>query len=104
MLPGGGIGPELMLHVREIFGKIGVPEKFTRYLQISKIYNNYKIFSYIFFCCFLLRYQSILKLLTSIRRVKATTILNMLSLQSNETELLLKVIVQMTKIIRLIGV
>lgn len=28
MLPGGGIGPELMLHVREIFGKIGVPVDF----------------------------------------------------------------------------
>lgn len=28
MLPGGGIGPELMLHVRDIFGKIGVPVDF----------------------------------------------------------------------------
>lgn len=28
MLPGGGIGPELMHHVREIFGKIGVPVDF----------------------------------------------------------------------------
>ncbi|XP_031629138.1 isocitrate dehydrogenase [NAD] subunit gamma, mitochondrial isoform X2 [Contarinia nasturtii] len=28
MLPGGGIGPELMLHVREIFAKIGVPVDF----------------------------------------------------------------------------
>lgn len=28
MLPGGGIGPELMQHVREIFGKIGVPVDF----------------------------------------------------------------------------
>lgn len=28
MLPGGGIGPELMLHVREIFSKIGVPVDF----------------------------------------------------------------------------
>lgn len=28
MLPGGGIGPELMQHVREIFSKIGVPVDF----------------------------------------------------------------------------
>lgn len=28
MLPGGGIGPELMTHVREIFGVIGVPVDF----------------------------------------------------------------------------
>lgn len=28
MLPGGGIGPELMLNVREIFSKIGVPVDF----------------------------------------------------------------------------
>lgn len=28
MLPGGGIGPELMGHVREIFGVIGVPVDF----------------------------------------------------------------------------
>lgn len=28
MLPGGGIGPELMQHVREIFNKIGVPVDF----------------------------------------------------------------------------
>lgn len=28
MLPGGGIGPELMGHVREIFNKIGVPVDF----------------------------------------------------------------------------
>lgn len=28
MLPGGGIGPELMQHVREVFGKIGVPVDF----------------------------------------------------------------------------
>lgn len=28
MLPGGGIGPELMAHVREVFGKIGVPVDF----------------------------------------------------------------------------
>lgn len=28
MLPGGGIGPELMHHVREIFTKIGVPVDF----------------------------------------------------------------------------
>lgn len=28
MLPGGGIGPELMSHVREVFAKIGVPVDF----------------------------------------------------------------------------
>lgn len=28
MLPGGGIGPELMQHVREIFTRIGVPVDF----------------------------------------------------------------------------
>lgn len=28
MLPGGGIGPELMAHVRQVFGIIGVPVDF----------------------------------------------------------------------------
>jgi len=36
MLPGGGIGPELMAHVREIFGVIGVPVDF----EIIDIHPN----------------------------------------------------------------
>lgn len=36
MLPGGGIGPELMQHVRDIFGRIGVPVDF----EIIDIHPN----------------------------------------------------------------
>lgn len=36
MLPGGGIGPELMAHVREVFNAIGVPVDF----EIIDIHPN----------------------------------------------------------------
>lgn len=36
MLPGGGIGPELMAHVREVFSVIGVPVDF----EIIDIHPN----------------------------------------------------------------